>query len=95
MARLAAINYKPSAAIQEEVYEKGHELGLPIEDGDIQVNSSLKEAPVSSLGSLLDSASQSSTLGEVGIDVSYAVPLRFPGFSFRLKFHFHAADRNI
>jgi len=96
-ARLAVTNPKSGPAIQDDLYQKAQELGVPVEIGQIRVNSGAAVSSVSSLDTLMSSTAEGSTsaVGTVNIEVSYAVPVRFPGYTLQLRFHVHADDKSV
>jgi hypothetical protein len=94
-ARLAAVNFKSNEAIQENIYDKARELGLPVKIEQIRVASVETRGP-DALASLTgtDSAPGPTTKASLDIEVSYSVPVEFPGWTFHLNFHLHADDRS-
>jgi len=94
-ARLASANMKSGPAIQEDIYQKAQEIGVPVEIQAIKVETAATESHVSSLDSMMDPTAQAAPTGIVEIEVSYAVPVRFPGYTLQLQFHIHADDRDI
>lgn len=94
-AHLAATNLESDEAIRNELYQKAQDLGLPVEIGNIKVQSTSHESGVNPLDTMLDPSAKPITVGNVDIDVSYAVPVKFPGWTFHLNFQFHADDRHI
>lgn len=93
-ARLASTNWKSDAAVQDVVYQKAQDLGLPVDRPAINVASSIRDKPVNGIVALMDTPTESDTSATVNIEVSYTVPVRFPGHTFYLKFHFHADDHS-
>jgi hypothetical protein len=95
-ARLAAVNFKSNEAIQGNIYDKARELGLPVEIEQIRVASVVTESAPDALASLTgpDAAPQSSAKADLDIEVSYSVPVEFPGWTFHLNFHLHADDHS-
>lgn len=93
-ARLASTNWKSDTAVQDVVYQKAQDLGLPVDRPAINVASSIRDKPVNGIVALMDAPTESDTTATVNIEVSYSVPVRFPGHTFYLKFHFHADDRS-
>jgi hypothetical protein len=95
-AQLAAVDFKSNEAVQEEIYEKAQELGLPVEMEQIRVESLATESTPGALASVLgaDSPPQTDTKASLDIEVSYSVPVEFPGLTFHLNFHVHADDRS-
>jgi hypothetical protein len=98
-AQLAAVNFRSNEAVQGEIYDKAHELGLPVEMEQIRVESVVTESnPGTSVASLMGAESPSepsaSAKARLDIEVSYAVPVEFPGWTFRLNFHVQADDRS-
>ncbi len=94
-ARLASANMKSGQAIQADIYQKAQEIGVPVEIQQIRVDTAASESHVSSLDSMMDPTAQAAPTGIVEIEVSYAVPVRFPGYTLQLQFHIHADDRDI
>jgi hypothetical protein len=91
-------NWRSASAITDDVWEKAHNLGLPVGKDGIMVSSSKKPMPVPVAGVEAIVASGTDdlpTMGAVSIDVSYALPLAFPGHTFEWKFHFHFDDHTI
>jgi hypothetical protein len=62
---------------------------------NIQVQSATSESSTGTLDVVLDRSAKPSMVGTVDIDVSYAVPVEFPGWTVRLSFHLHADDHHI
>jgi hypothetical protein len=93
-ARLASANWKSDAAVQDVVFEKAGDLGLPVDRQDIHVASSVRDKPVNGVVALLGADGEPATIADVDIDVSYSVPVVFPGHTFYLKFRFHADDHS-
>jgi hypothetical protein len=94
-AHLAAADLRTGEAIRDDVYQKAQNLGIPVEIGNIKVHSETHESSASSLGTLVDPSAKPNMVGSVDIDVSYAVPVEFPGWTFHLNFQFHADDRHM
>jgi hypothetical protein len=96
--QLAAINWRSATAISDEVWEKGHDLGLPVYREGITVTSSKKPVaiPIAGMEAIVASGDRNDlpSVGDVSIDVSYAVPIQFPGHTFRWKFHFRADNHS-
>ena len=91
-------NWRSASAITEDVWGKAHDLGLPVSKDGIRVSSSQKPLPVPVAGVEAIVASGTNDLpamGDVTIDVSYAIPLAFPGHTFQWKFRFHFDDHAI
>lgn len=95
-ARLAAVDFKSNEVIQGSIYDKARELGLPVEMEQIRVASVVTVSAPDALASLMDAgaAPQSSTKASLDIEVSYSVPVEFPGWTFHLNFHLHADDHS-
>lgn len=96
--RADTINWRSDSAITEDVWGKAHDLGLPVSKDGIRVSSSQKPLPVPVAGVEAIAASGTNDLpaiGDVTIDVSYAIPLAFPGHTFEWRFHFHFDDHTI
>jgi hypothetical protein len=89
-AVLAAVNLTSADAIQQDLHKKAEALGLPVEPGEIQVKSVVRQAPADALNVLVDSTAEPNKTAIVSIEVRYAVPLRFPGYTMELNFHVHA-----
>lgn len=98
-ARLAASDSRSSENVREELLDKSRELGLPIRLEDIAVVSGSKPAdiPVAGMAAIVENPNQNElpTVGSVNIEVSYAVPISFPMYTFQLKFHLHADEHSI
>jgi hypothetical protein len=94
-AHLAAANLRTGDAIRDDVYQKAQDLGLPVEIGDIKVQAEAHDSGVNSLDTLMDPSATPNKVGSVDIDVAYAVPIEFPGWTFHLNFQFHADDRHM
>ncbi len=94
-ARLAATNLESGPFIQEDIYQKARQIGVPVEKQQISVDSGARESHLISPDSVLDPSVPATLTGIVNIEVSYAVPVRFPGYTLELRFHFHADDRSI
>jgi hypothetical protein len=96
--QLAATNPHTAAAITDDVDEKAQDLGLAIEREGIKVTTSQKPVPIPVAGveAIVASGSPNELplIGDVSIDVSYAVPVPFPGHTFRWNFHFHADNHS-
>lgn len=95
VARLAATNIRSGSAIHDDIYEKAQQLGLPVQEENIVVNTAATAVPASGLSSLMETNPQMNNVGIVAIEVSYAVPVRFSGYTLQVKIHFHADDRSI
>jgi hypothetical protein len=93
-ARLAAFNAMTEDSIRGDLYEKAQELGLPVERAGIKVGSTEIDGNAS-LTDLMDPVAHKITTGLVDIDVSYDVPVEFPGYTLRLKFRVHADERSV
>jgi hypothetical protein len=96
-AHLAAINFKSNEAVRDEIYEKAQELGLPVEIDQIKVESRVTQTTTGSIASLMETepASDPDKKALLNIEISYVVPVEFPGYTFRLNFHLHADDRSV
>lgn len=91
-------NWRSSSAITDDVWEKARDLGLPVSKDGIRVSSSQKPLalPVAGVAAIVASGTDDlPAVGDVTIDVSYAIPLAFPGHTFEWKFHFHFDDHTI
>jgi len=91
-------NWRSDSAIREGVLEKAHDLGLPLAKDGIRVSSSQKPLPLPVAGVEAIVASGNNDLpavGDVTIEVSYAIPLAFPGHTFEWTFHFYFDDHTI
>jgi hypothetical protein len=93
-ARLAASNQESEQAIRGDLYQKAQDLGLPVEMQGIKVRAAATEAPAT-MTQLMDPESHEASTGLVEIEVSYAVPIQFPGYTLRLNFHLHADERSV
>jgi hypothetical protein len=93
-ARLASADWKSDATVQDVIYQKAQDLGLPVDRQEINVASSIRDTPVSGVVAVIGTATEIATVANVNIDVSYTVPVAFPGHTFYLKFHFHGNDRS-
>ncbi|HXJ17308.1 MAG TPA: hypothetical protein VNM68_08950 [Candidatus Polarisedimenticolia bacterium] len=94
-AHLATVDLRSSDAIRNDIYQKARDLGLPVELGNIKVQSEAHEFSPNSLDTVMDPSATPRTVGRVEIDVSYAVPVEFPGWTFHLNFQFHADDHHM
>lgn len=94
-AQFAAVNLRSDDAIRGDLYQKSQDLGLPVEIGNIKVKSATRADGPTSVETILDPSAKANMVGIVDIDVSYAVPVEFPGWTFRLNFQFHADDRHM
>lgn len=98
-AQLAATDSRPAENVREELLEKSQEMGLRVNPDDINVVSTRKEAqiPVAGLSAIVENPNQNElpTVGNVNIDVNYAIPVEFPLYTFRLNFHLHADDHTL
>jgi hypothetical protein len=92
--RLASADWKSDETVQDVIYQKAQDLGLPVDRQEINVASSIRDTPVSGVVAVIGTAREIATVADVNIDVSYTVPVAFPGHTFYLKFHFHADDRS-
>jgi hypothetical protein len=96
--QLAAINSRPANAISDDVWEKGRDLGIPVDREGITVTSSKEPVaiPIAGVEAIVASGDQNDlpSAGDVSIDVSYSVPIPFPGHTFRWKFHFRADNHS-
>jgi hypothetical protein len=95
-AQLAAVDFQSNQAIQGAIYDKAQELGLPVQMNQIQVQSTVSESVAGSIETLMDPAAADHVerKATLKIEVSYSVPVEFPGWELRLKFHLHADDRS-
>lgn len=93
--QLAAANLRSDNAIRDDIYQKAQALGLPVEIGNIKVQSRVREDGPTSIESVLFPSDKPNLVGNVDIDVSYTFPVEFPGWTFRLNFRFHVDDRHI
>jgi hypothetical protein len=89
-AVLAAVNLTPADTIQQDLHKKAEALGLRVEPREIQVKSVVRQAPADALNVLVDSTAEPNKTAIVSIEVQYAVPLHFPGYTMDLNFHVHA-----
>ena len=95
-AKFVVANPKPAPAIQSDLYRKAQEIGVPVEIDQIRVDSGEAVPSTGILDTVMAPQSQNPTvpLGVVEIEVSYTVPVRFPGYTLELRFHVHADDRS-
>lgn len=95
-AQLAAVNFKSNEAVQGEIYDKAQELGLPVEMEQIRVESVVTKSNTATVASVigLEPEPEPTTTASLDIEVSYTVPVEFPGWTFHLNFHVHADDRS-
>ncbi len=94
-AHLAAVNRSSDEAIRGEIYQKAQDIGLPVDIGNIKVQATPHESGVNSLETMLDPSAKPAMIENVDLGVSYAVPVKFPGWTFHLNFQFHADDRHM
>jgi hypothetical protein len=97
-AHAGTTHWQSAAAITDDVMEKARDLGLPVDRSEIKVSSTQKPVPVPVEGVEAMVASGGNDLpmmGDVSVDASFAVPIRFPGHTFHWNFHFHADDRSL
>ena len=96
-ARFSVTNVRTATVIHDEIYDKAQKLGLPVQADDIEVHAEAKAGSVASLGAIMDSdaAAGITSVGIVDIEVSYAVPVPMPGFTWNLHFHIHADDNSV
>jgi hypothetical protein len=94
--RLVVANPKPAPTIQGELYQKAQDIGVPVDIDQIRVDSGVVIPSTGILDTVMAPQSQNPTLplGSVEIEVSYAVPIRFPGYTLELRFHLHADDQS-
>lgn len=91
--QLAALNWTSEDDIHEAVYRKGQELGIPVEREAITVDAVVRQAGPKSLSEMMGaSTSQPTERASINVEVSYAVPVDFPGYTFVMKLRFHVDD---
>jgi hypothetical protein len=67
---------------------------LPVELQGIKVRAAATAAPAT-MTQLMDPEAHEVNTGIVEIEVSYAVPIEFPGYTLQLQFHLHADERSV
>lgn len=93
--QIAVLNWRSEEDVQEAVYEKAQELGVPVERDAINIQATVRQAGPASVSEMADPSAQPTARASVNVDVAYAVPVDFPGCTFRLKMHFHIDDDMI
>lgn len=92
--QLAVTNAESADRIRDTLYQKAQVLGLPIAKDEIKTESSINAAPIGTVTSLMDETVPTHQTADVDIEVSYAVPVRFPGHTFYIKFQVHDRDNS-
>ncbi|HXQ27086.1 MAG TPA: hypothetical protein VN822_11805 [Candidatus Acidoferrales bacterium] len=90
--QLAVTNAESADRIRDTLYQKAQALDLPVEEDEIKAESSVNSAPIGTVTSLMDDSAPTHQTADVDIEVSYAVPVKFPGHTFYLKFEIHERD---
>ncbi len=94
-AQLAASDLRPAGTIRDELLRKSQLLGLPIEESDFEIQTTLHQSAANSLTSIADPNAGPHSTGNVDLEVSYAVPVRFPGYTLRLNFRIHSGANSL
>jgi len=92
--QLAVSNAETADHIRDTLYQKAQALGLPVEKDEIKAESTINSAPIGTITSLMDDSAPTHQTADVAIEVSYAVPLRFPGHTFYFRFQVHDQDNS-
>ena len=94
-AQLAASDLCPASTIRDELLRKSQSLGLPIEENNFEIQTTSHQSAANSLTSIADPDADPHSTGNVDVEVSYAVPARFPGYTLRLNFRLHTAAHSV